>query len=101
MHHSSRFELSHPCLWHVLHGEFLFRLEHPPVPPNIPSDPLPIVIENSPPPGPAGGPPSGSVPEPSSAVMLLSALILALLAAARRRTYLWLRPQRKARPSSA
>jgi hypothetical protein len=110
--HPLRFELAHPCLWHVLHGKMLYRHDHPLFPAVSPSGELPPQAENFFPPdvgdpgnhgqgGSGGGIHSGSVPEPSSAVISLTGLILASLAAARRRAYLWLRMHRPAGESGA
>jgi len=105
--HPVRFELAHLCLWHVLDGDMLCRIEHPTVPALVPSGELPIQPENGSPQGGGdsgnhhnggsdGGIHSASVPEPSSAALLISALIVVLLAAACRRAYERIRPLRQA-----
>jgi hypothetical protein len=109
--HPIQFELSHRCLWHTLHGEWLWRSEHPFIPAFIPPVETRTHVVSGPPPdsppdghpgshdqggggGGGGGVHDGSVPEPSSWVLALSAVSLASLAAARRRAYVWLSTRR-------
>jgi hypothetical protein len=106
--HPARFDHDHPCLWHTLHGDFLYHELHPVILPSLPTGIPPVHDEIAPPiggggpPVPPGGGPNppfhpSAVPEPATGVLMLSGLILVGVAVARRRVHERLKPHRSVR----